>query len=89
MVEIAEATRAIMRRVVIALVPACEFVVLKENLDKGKPVGLARIELRSPDVKEKVTCITNPREPLITIDHIIDRGRMMPASFVSSAVVLH
>jgi hypothetical protein len=37
-------------------------------------------------VKQKVTSMMNPREPLTTIDHIIDRGRTTPASFVSSAM---
>jgi hypothetical protein len=38
-------------------------------------------------VKQKVTSMINPVEPLTTIDHMIDRGRTTPASFVSSAMV--
>ena len=49
-------------------------------------MGVARIEDRSPSVKQKVTSITKPRVPLMTMDHMIDLGRTTPASFVSSAV---
>jgi hypothetical protein len=84
-VEIAEAMRVIIIIAVMALDPAYEFVVLKKTWTRGEPVGVARIEERSPRVKQKVTSMTKPSVPLTTIDHIIDLGRTTPASFVSSA----
>jgi len=87
-VEMAEATSVMIIIVVITLEPAYEFVVLKKTWTRGDPVGVWRIESRSPRVKQKVTSIIQPRNPLTTIDHIIDRGRTTPAFFVSSAMVL-
>ena len=87
MVEMADAMRVMIMIAVITLEPAYEFVVLKNTWTRGEFVGVLRIKSRSPKVKQKVTSMMNPREPLTTIDHIIDRGRMTPASFVSSAMV--
>ena len=71
----------------IMLVPAYELVTLKITWTKGKPVEVSSIELRSPKVKHKVTSMPNPRTPSTTKAHIKDRGRIRPASFVSSAAV--
>ena len=60
---------------------------VEENLDQRRVGSVWRIESRSPRVKQKVTSMINPVEPLTTIDHMIDRGRTTPASFVSSAIV--
>jgi len=87
MVEMAEAISVIIMTAVMTLEPAYEFVVLKKTWTRGEYVGVWRIELRSPRVKQKVTSMINPVEPLTTIDHMIDRGRTTPASFVSSATV--
>jgi hypothetical protein len=87
MVEMADAMRVMIMIAVITLEPAYEFVVLKNTWTRGEFVGVLRIKSRSPKVKQNVTSMINPREPLTTIDHIMDRGRTTPASFVSSAVV--
>lgn len=87
--DIAEAMRVMITIAVMAFEPAYEFVVLKKTWTRGEPVGDARIEFRSPRVKQKVMSIANPSVPLTTIDHIIERGRTRPASLVSSAVVLY
>jgi len=87
MVEMADAMRVMIMIAVITLEPAYEFVVIKNTWTRGEFVGVLRIKSRSPKVKQNVTSMINPREPLTTIDHIMDRGRTTPASFVSSAVV--
>jgi hypothetical protein len=87
MVEMADAMRVMIMIAVITLEPAYEFVVLKNTWTRGEFVGVLRIKSRSPKVKQNVTSMINPREPLTTIDHIMDRGRTTPASFVSSAIV--
>lgn len=52
----------------------------------GNPVGEATILVTSPRVKQIVITITKPRIALIAKDHIMDFGRVSPASLTSSAM---
>jgi hypothetical protein len=51
----------------------------------GCPVGVARTASISPIVKMRVTAIKNAKLAFKTTDHIMDLGRVIEASLISSA----
>jgi hypothetical protein len=53
---------------------------------KGKPVGVARICVTSPSVKEIVMIMTKASAPFTKTDVMRDMGRVLAASLTSSAV---
>ena len=55
---------------------------------KGYPVSVLMISDRSPMQKHMVMAIIRPIVLLMYTDHMMERGRLWPASSISSAIGL-
>ena len=72
--------------VVKAVAPAGDFVAIRNVWTNGITLGSERMVLTSPMQKQKLISITNPREPLMTIVHIMARVSVIEASCISSDI---
>ena len=72
---------------VIADVPAGDLVAIRNDWTNGMTFGFDRMVPTSPKQKQNVTSIAKPRSPLMMMVHIIARGSVMEASWISSDIL--